>query len=600
MALATDLVQGTIQLTADLHGSGDAYSPELTATGVVPGEYTVPSVVVDQKGRILYIQNHQIDLPCADVGICGGVKIPSSGHINNAAGDISLPYASTTDYGVVKLASGFKLTGTDLDLDYPKATATTLGLITTGTGLYVDGTGNLKASLATESTIGIVQIGTGLDVAAGVVTADLSELSFDQYATEVSPGIMMVGNGLDVTNGVVSVNLAEVQYQDATEFSKGIMQVGNGLDVTNGVVSVNLSEVTYDNATEFSKGIMQAGNGLAVNAGVVSVDLSEVGYQTTTSQYATEVSKGIMQVGAGLVVTSGVVSVDPTGISLPDATYSSKGIVQIDGSSALTINVDYLGIGTATDVVKGVVTVDTSTLTLTSGSVGLPAATAVTLGGVLVGSNIGVDVDGTIYRGNTASYSTKGILSVTADTGLDITAGALSGITATPVTKGLVSVGTNINVTSGTISVNTSSSTSILGVAKSSNSTHIDITGGAVDFGSNIALADKVGNWQAQQYTPMLLLGTGSVTPDFSLSNVFGIVLDQNTTINAPINAVDGGCYTILVEQDLVGGHTITFDPAYKFNQTPTATPGASSVDVFSCVRRSSTSYISQYLTNFS
>ncbi|WJJ55292.1 hypothetical protein QB910_000048 [Dabrowskivirus KKP3916] len=57
---ATDSQKGVIQLTGDLAGS--ASDPELAKTGVTAGVYKLADVTVDEKGRITYAQNGQVNI----------------------------------------------------------------------------------------------------------------------------------------------------------------------------------------------------------------------------------------------------------------------------------------------------------------------------------------------------------------------------------------------------------------------------------------------------------------------------------------------------------------------------------------------------------
>lgn len=58
MALATNSTPGSIVLAGDL--TGVAAAPELRVTGVAPGVYYSPSVVIDAKGRIIYAKSQWV------------------------------------------------------------------------------------------------------------------------------------------------------------------------------------------------------------------------------------------------------------------------------------------------------------------------------------------------------------------------------------------------------------------------------------------------------------------------------------------------------------------------------------------------------------
>ena len=138
------------------------------------------------------------------------------------------------------------------------------------------------------------------------------------------------------------------------------------------------------------------------------------------------------------------------------------------------------------------------------GSYVLPEATASTLGGVIIGDNVNVEADGTISV-PVGTTSAKGVLQV--GTGLAVADGVVSVDIgdATASTKGVVKIGDNINVSSGTISVPVAT-TSTLGVVSVGTGLSVDGSGvlsaagytlpeatastlGGVKIGSNVDVA---------------------------------------------------------------------------------------------------------------
>jgi len=61
MALATNSTPGSIVLAGDLTGTAGA--PELRVSGVEPGEYTMPTIVVDAAGRVIYAKSRDYHIP---------------------------------------------------------------------------------------------------------------------------------------------------------------------------------------------------------------------------------------------------------------------------------------------------------------------------------------------------------------------------------------------------------------------------------------------------------------------------------------------------------------------------------------------------------
>jgi hypothetical protein len=83
-----------------------------------------------------------------------------------------------------------------------------------------------------------------------------------------------------------------------------------------------------------------------------------------------------------------------------------------------------------------------------------------------------------------------------------------------------------------------------------------------------------------------------SFTPNFGLSNYFKFTLTGGATVNAPTNIPTGGrasVFTIAIKQSGGGGNTVTWDPAYIWQNgtPPVMTPTANAVDVFTFLAES-------------
>lgn len=105
MALATNSSTGEIHLSGDFSHVADAYNPELTPTGVVPGDYLITALVVDQKGRTLYMRSIvEADAPIASTSVTGiaqfGTNITDGG-----SGLFSVATAANDTLGVAKSAN---------------------------------------------------------------------------------------------------------------------------------------------------------------------------------------------------------------------------------------------------------------------------------------------------------------------------------------------------------------------------------------------------------------------------------------------------------------------------------------------------------------
>lgn len=72
---------------------------------------------------------------------------------------------------------------------------------------------------------------------------------------------------------------------------------------------------------------------------------------------------------------------------------------------------------------------------------------------------------------------------------------------------------------------------------------------------------------------PLISLNTsGSYTPSLAASDAFAITQTGDLTIKAPTNGNPNSALKLEIIQDSVGGHSITFDPVYRFpgGSTPT------------------------------
>ena len=531
MTQATQINFGEIKLAGDLAGSNDANSPQLTATGVTPGQYIAPTITVDAKGRITNAtsgtSNNLVDLiPEATATRKGIVKIGSNinytltqtqgtltvnyngaltgtslvGMCTNSpaytatilidgvttitatitAGSIStindlitavngqispaileltagnLRLRSTTDGtgssirlqsdNLFKYISGYTGVNTPVDgmgestIYLNDASTTVKGVAKLGSGFTVaaDGTANFDTSSITNATTtqkGVVKIGAGIDVTAGVIST-----STIPDATTSTKGIVQVGNGINVTSGVISI-------PDASQSTKGIFKVGYGLKMTNGALQLDTTAL----ATANSSGLVMIGSGLTVTNGVLSAG----------QQIASVSNLGMVKIGAGIDV-AGDGTISANAAAIPDATYTSKGVVQIGSNINVTAGV--ISVPTATASVAGIVQPGTTLGigTVTAGVLDVVDATVSQKGAVQIGSGINVS-SGTISI-PWASTGSKGIVQISGQA-LGISSGVLSANAATASTLGVVKPGTGLSVASGVLSVNTAT-TGQLGVVQ--------------------------------------------------------------------------------------------------------------------------------------
>jgi hypothetical protein len=93
-----------------------------------------------------------------------------------------------------------------------------------------------------------------------------------------------------------------------------------------------------------------------------------------------------------------------------------------------------------------------------------------------------------------------------------------------------------------------------------------------------------------------------TITPDFSLNNVFTVTLGGNRAMANPTNPISGQSGSIFIVQDATGGRTLTWGSNWEWpsGSAPTLSTGANAVDRVDFVVRSSTSIQAVFTANYS
>lgn len=208
-----------------------------------------------------------------------------------------------------------------------------------------------------------------------------------------------------------------------------------------------------------------------------------------------------------------------------------------------------------------------------------------------------------------ATTTSHGIVQIN-DTGLDITTGSPGGgilsINFTEVAnnlrdadvgvKGLVSIGSNIDVSSGSISVADAHSTTTKGVVKSADASNILITNGDIDIGPAVVRTDDEQTWTAAQTVQLVTLTyAATVSVNAALSNVFELTLTGNAMLGNPSNLSAGGHYVFIIKQDGTGGRTLGFNSAYLFKKgfSNAIASGSNEISVITCISNGTQLYCS-------
>jgi len=302
MAQATTTTPGTIVLAGDLTG-GSAYSPQLSPTGVNPGENAMyRKMYVDSKGRTVWISPSLLDLP--EIGL-----------------------ASTAAYGKVKVGENMEINASGLSVKLPIATEGQIGILQPGNGLDVNSGGLVSVNYSefgdtSTSTLGFMQVGTGFELLDGTISFDYTTIA---TASESEKGLVQIESipGVDdilsVSNGIISANYSFIPSATTTSKGKIKSNVSDTVfSITNGVASYNIANYPY--ATTLTKGLIKIGTGF-------EYDGTSLGFNYTTIPTATDLVKGVVQIEEPVIIPI------PGGTSGWKTTYESICLlVEADGT----------------------------------------------------------------------------------------------------------------------------------------------------------------------------------------------------------------------------------------------------------------------------
>lgn len=552
MTQATSTILGEIKLAGDLAGSGDANLPELISTGVTPGQYVVPTITVDAKGRITSASSGTNStllaiLPEATAAQKGIAKIGANINLTTTqtvgsetvnfnsvltgASVTSLPtnaptftFTLTIDGGTVKnitVTPGTVATIDDvISVLTPKITPAIIELVS----------GNLRIKSNTAGTCSTIRISndnffkfiTGyVSILPPIDGLGETTIYLDDASATVK-GVGKFGSGFSVdANGTANFNTSLITSASTT--TKGVAQIGPGISVSNGIIST----AAIPAASASVKGLVQIGQNINATNGVISVP------------YATDTIAGVLKAGFGLVSVGGVLQLDTTKL----ATSNQAGLVKI---------------GSGLSVSNGVL------------SAGSQIATASNLGMVKIGTGIAVDGDGVISIDPgpipDATYTTKGIVQIGQNISVD--AGVISLPLGTGTTPGIVKINTavGLSVSNGVVSAVLANGTTTLGVVKVGDTNNLTCTSGVLDVGANIAKKDSANTFTKAQVVALSTPAFArTMTLDFSNSNSFSFTATSDFTLANPSNVVAGGVYYIIIKQDATGGRNILWGSSFKF-----------------------------------
>lgn len=254
----------------------------------------------------------------------------------------------------------------------------------------------------------------------------------------------------DISNLEGDVHNLEVEVGQKVDYTDVINQVLENSD------KIPTSGAVYDAIAQGGGGGTFVPDATTTSKGIVQIGENiNVNTGVISVPNATTGSKGAMQVGSNLNVSDGVVSV-------PDATLLNKGVVTV--GSGLTIDQHTPGVVTlveASENVIGGVKVGESLTMGNNSKLNVDHATTSDYGAVKIGDNLETDSNGALQVKNAEAGTVKGAVTIDSMTSnLTLLNGVLDVPTGTKNNKGVLQVGDNLSVNGGVVDVPTASTVS--------------------------------------------------------------------------------------------------------------------------------------------
>ena len=343
MAAATSTTLGEVVLSGDLAGSVDGNFPQLRASGVTPGTYSlIQRISFDSKGRAVSVG--VIDFNTDVVPLIGLATTTSKGvyslgqGLAQTAGAVSALDATSAVKGIFSAGSGLSATSGVISANFAsfQATSSVNGFVQLG-GNINNTSGTISIEDATSSTKGVFSVGTNLTAAGGVVSVNYSSL----VATTSVFGMVRVGTGFGLTSGVISVPIS-------TSGALGVAQVGAGFAQVGSVISL-------PDATSSVKGVYSISSSVGLTVASGAVTLSTVVAQQNKANLFAKAQNGAVSVVTGSTLTpnfqTGAATLDitltsnlainfPTVLAPTGTLVTQNVIIRYDAGTAYTVSLN--------------------------------------------------------------------------------------------------------------------------------------------------------------------------------------------------------------------------------------------------------------------
>ncbi|CCV02202.1 hypothetical protein IIV30_007L [Invertebrate iridescent virus 30] len=376
---ATSSVLGKIQLAGDLSGTASApvVAPlsitnaklaNLSAVSQLKGSSSTASAATDislgsglsMSGTTLSVNTSSLSstfLPLSGGTMSGAISQPlapavgsdvaNKAYVDSQVAAVVVPDATTSVKGIVQLAGD--LSGT------ASAPVVSPLSITNAKLANLSAVSQLKGSSSTASTATDISLGSGLSMSGSTLSVDTSSLS--STFLPLSGGTMSgaisqplaPAVGSDVANkAYVDSQVAAVVVPDATTSVKGIVQLAGDLSgtasapvvsplsITNAKLA-NLSAVSQlkgSSSTASTATDISLGSGLSMSGSTLSVNtssLSSTFLPLSGGTMSGAISQPLTPAVGSDVANKAYVDAQITSVTVPDATTSVKGKVQLAG-----------------------------------------------------------------------------------------------------------------------------------------------------------------------------------------------------------------------------------------------------------------------------
>ena len=467
------------------------------------------------------------------------------------------------------------------------ATNFSLGGVKIGANLTITPDGTLSALPPGSGTVNTINVGTGLSGGGSgpTVTINLSPASTTQF------GGVVIGSGLSVAGGLISL-------APASTGSVGGVQLATGAEViagTNNTKAITPVTLAAKVASTLQPGLVQ----LSDNASLVNSTLAATPTAVKTAYDAavaaqTTATAALPKTGGTM---TGVITFSPSqtfpGVAFPIATANSLGVISagpgLSVNSSGVLSTSNVGTVTAVTAGAGLGSPATGNVITTSGTLQLLPPTGTSLGGVKAGANISIAFDGTIsvpgsnFIASNNPYAFNGYIFPAPLASPALPFPGVNGQVLTVLdnvlgTVGWTSTGTLQSVTAGTgVTVVSTPTTATVSLTTVPSITPGNYGGTALiptlavnQFGqiTSTGLANPFTPFQTPTITAPFVLVLDFTTNDTN----WEWILQGNTTIQNPLNAVPGQRGALKISQNPLVTYGLTWGTSWKFaNFTPYA-----------------------------